>query len=182
MVQGLKSSEVEELYKTCFTSLVRFLGSRFVPSQDASELAQDAFLKLHAADTSEISSPKSYLFRTAANLAIDFLRKQNRHEASSHTPINDLELVDPAPGLETDFTNKRAYEELCKAALELPPKCQQVFILQKFYGLSHAEIAAEVGISKNTVERHMVKALSFCRKRLSNYYREDLDSPSGGGH
>lgn len=181
MVTNLKASEVEELYKNCFASLVRFLGSRFVPSQEASELAQDAFLKLHSANAAEVTSPKSYLFRIAANLAIDYLRKQNRHNVSTHIPLDDIELVDPSPGLEQDFTNKQAYEKLCKAALELPPKCQQVFILQKFYGLSHAEIAKEVGISKNTVERHMVKALSFCRKRLSNYYGEGMERPVEGG-
>jgi DNA-directed RNA polymerase specialized sigma24 family protein len=41
-----------------------------------------------------------------------------------------------------------------------------VFLLHKFEGLSHADIATRLGISKNMVEKHIIKALAHCRDRL----------------
>jgi RNA polymerase sigma-70 factor (ECF subfamily) len=39
-------------------------------------------------------------------------------------------------------------------------------MLHKFTGLTHSEIAARLGISKNMVEKHVIKAMTHCRKRL----------------
>jgi len=49
---------------------------------------------------------------------------------------------------------------------ELPARCREVFIMHRFKGLSHKEIARQLNISPKTVENHMVNALLFLRKRL----------------
>jgi RNA polymerase sigma-70 factor (ECF subfamily) len=60
------------------------------------------------------------------------------------------------------------------ALLELPARCREVLILHKFEGLSYAEIADQLGIAKNTVMVHMVKALGCLKSRLrENNARRD---------
>jgi RNA polymerase sigma-70 factor (ECF subfamily) len=42
---------------------------------------------------------------------------------------------------------------------DLPPRCREAFILFKIEGLSQKQIAVNLGISLNMVERHLIRAL-----------------------
>lgn len=57
-------------------------------------------------------------------------------------------------------------ERIMKSLRHLPPKCKEVFVLSRQNGLTYGEIADNLGISKKTVENHMVKALSILRNNL----------------
>jgi RNA polymerase sigma-70 factor (ECF subfamily) len=50
----------------------------------------------------------------------------------------------------------------------LSPRCREVFMLGKFEGLSLAEIAARLNISRNTVVTHMVNALAAIEREMSD--------------
>ncbi len=76
------------------------------------------------------------------------------------------DLTDIRPGQERTLAAKQEFVMLCGAIRNLPPKCRQAFILHRFYDLTYPEIAAEMGIARHTVERHMVKALARCRRQL----------------
>ncbi|MNL68404.1 putative RNA polymerase sigma factor FecI [compost metagenome] len=49
---------------------------------------------------------------------------------------------------------------------DLPSRQREVFLMHKFDGLSHSEIAAELGITRSAVEKLIMKALAACRDRL----------------
>ena len=53
---------------------------------------------------------------------------------------------------------------MAKAIEQLPNRCQQVFILSRLHGLANGEIAELLGISRNMVEKHIIRALLHCRK------------------
>jgi RNA polymerase sigma-70 factor (ECF subfamily) len=53
-----------------------------------------------------------------------------------------------------------------RALDELSPQCRRIFVLHKFDGLSHKEIAERVNISRSTVEKHMHTALKHLIERL----------------
>ncbi len=53
---------------------------------------------------------------------------------------------------------------MARAIEALPKRCQQVFVLSRLHGHPNGEIAARLGISRNMVEKHIIKALLHCRQ------------------
>jgi RNA polymerase sigma-70 factor (ECF subfamily) len=53
-----------------------------------------------------------------------------------------------------------------RALAELPLNCRKVFIWQKLEGLTQLEIAERLGLSKNMVEKYMIRTLRHLRDRL----------------
>ncbi len=61
-------------------------------------------------------------------------------------------------------------EMLLDAIASLPNQCRHVFLLRKIDELSYAEISKQLGISEKTVQRHLVKAMLHCHRRLNQDY------------
>ena len=51
---------------------------------------------------------------------------------------------------------------------ELTPACRRAFRLHKLDGLSHAQTAAAMGVSKSTIEKHIGAALKHLLKTLDS--------------
>ena len=75
----------------------------------------------------------------------------------------------PFPDTVIDYQQRLAI--LRNAVDELPPRCREVFMLHKFKGLSHAEIASCLSISRNMVEKHSIRGLAHCRDRLRQAFQ-----------
>jgi RNA polymerase sigma-70 factor (ECF subfamily) len=60
-------------------------------------------------------------------------------------------------------------DALMVALEELPLSCQKVYIRHRLEGWSHAEIAADMGISRSMVEKHMNRALLHIHEMLQKY-------------
>lgn len=58
---------------------------------------------------------------------------------------------------------------LQRAVAELSETCRQCFLLRKLEGLSHGEIATRLGLSRATVEKHIVNAMKHCRLRMREW-------------
>lgn len=134
---------------------------------DARDIIQNVYLQLlQHPDPAAIENPHAYLFRAASNLAIDESRKENirsRH-ADSEAEVEDLAL--PGPDMETALDSRLRFQDLVAALEELPPLCRHAFILNKFEGMGHGDIARQLGISKKTVQRHILRAFAHCLDRL----------------
>lgn len=146
--------------------IMGYLRRKFGSAADPQDVFQDAFLKLNAVPAStRIDNPKSYVFRVADNLALDRMRKRavrNRHA----NPTLQLEPACPAPSPEHVTDYRLRLDALRKIVDELPPRQREVFLMHKFDGLSHAEIAEKLGITKSGVEKLVMKALATCRDRM----------------
>lgn len=158
-------SDFARNYEELVRRVMRRVGSRAT----ATDVVQDTFLRLQAAPQSgEITNPTAYLFRVADNLAIDHLR-QETSRARMVVPHPDYEHVAAAEASPEHALDYKQRLRLLEAAIaELPPKCREVFLLHKFDGLSHGEIAERLGITKSMVEKHVMKALAHCRDRLAH--------------
>lgn len=152
-----------------YDELLRHVTRRIGNPVAASDVVQDTFLRIHAcAPTAEIASPAAYLFRVADNIAIDHLRHEavRTRQISADAELEGVAASEPSPERILDY--KQRLRALNAAVAELPPKCREVFLLHKFDGLNHGEIAERLGISRSMVEKHVMKALVHCRSRLAD--------------
>ncbi|TWA76343.1 RNA polymerase sigma-70 factor (ECF subfamily) [Azospirillum brasilense] len=151
-------------YEEMTGHLARRLGSLCL----AEDVVQDTYLRLRSLTAlPEIDNPRSYLYRMADNIALDRMRAETRRGRRFAPAELGLDRPLDEPDAEATLEHKQRLERLSRALDELPPRCREVFLLHKFDGLSHADIAARLGISRSMVEKHVMKALAHCRDRLA---------------
>ncbi len=158
----------KEFFYLLQPSVFHFL-YRFTSDISAAEdLTQDTFIKFwENIDNLDLSlSPKSYLFRIAKNLAINFVsRKPPVDLIDENETIINIISKDRMINFDSVFLN----DEYQKAINTLPERCRLVFILSRFEGFDYSEIAAGLEISLQTVKNQMNKALSILRKKLASH-------------
>ena len=127
----------------------------------AQELTQDIFLKiwLQREKLREVQNFSNYIYVVGRNQVIAALRKKIIDTAAADTAALREDMLSPDLRLE----GKEAYKMLMEGVERLTPQQKLVFKLSRLEGLSHEEIARQMGLSKNTVKVHMVIALNFLR-------------------
>jgi RNA polymerase sigma-70 factor (ECF subfamily) len=144
--------------------LHRFLLSRLRNQEDASDLAQETFLRYYALPNAEaVSRPDNYLFRIAVNLLYEFRMRRDRDRKVvtfssrlSDTSIDTLVAADPGEAASI-------HQQIEHVLAQIPPAYRQVLVLQKRDGLSCSEIAAQLNLSVRSVEKYLARALAHAR-------------------
>jgi RNA polymerase sigma-70 factor (ECF subfamily) len=142
---------------------------RFTSDTNAAEdLTQETFIKFwEFIDKVDISlSPKSYLYKIAKNLALNFV---TRKPPIGSIDENESALNRLSNSSQTNHDSIFLNDEYHKAINTLPERCRLVFILSRFDGFNYSEIAEVLGISLQTVKNQMNKALSILRKKLASH-------------
>ena len=157
------------LLKTYFEqrdAMRRFFHARLGSGADVEDLMQDLYLKVGAVDdAAEVREPRAYLYRLASNLMMDRWRSVRRSAARDGAwrqiahATGATEDMDDAPSAEAVVAGRQRLALLMAALDRLPEKTRTIFRLHKFEGLSYAEVATKLGVSKSTVEKHMMEAL-----------------------
>ena len=148
--------------------LLRYL-ARLVSSSDVAEdLSQEAFARVYVVQDGSLRSPRSFLYRTAHNLAMDHMR--HRRVAATE-PLDEVAadtLGDGQPAPDVCVAGREELRLIEAAIEELPPKCRKVFILLRFEGRSYKEIALAMALSETMVRKYAARALEHCRARLED--------------
>ena len=154
-------------YEARITRLVRGM----VPESDTEDVTQEAFLKayrkLGAFDGR--SSFYTWLYRIAANTAMDW-RKRERHRRHAPLPETpDGEDATPAqgPGPGHAAERREMAERIDAAIAALPRKYHEILVLREVEGLAYDEIAERLRLSKGTVESRLFRARERLRERLA---------------
>ncbi|MBK6025786.1 RNA polymerase sigma-70 factor (ECF subfamily) [Brevundimonas nasdae] len=150
------SSSVDELYRRYAAWLRARLGARF-GAHAADDLVQEAYLRIRPYQARGIRSPKSLLLRIASNLALDGLARE---------AVRQKHLNDASAGSDAAFDSPHETLLLKQIVRSIPEKDREVFLLSRFGGLTHAQIAARLGIAVKTVEWRMARALKHCDDHL----------------
>lgn len=163
----LMSAPLDDLVARHHGDLVRFLRRRVRSREAVEDLAQETYLRLaRMADRDAIRDPSSYLFGTAAQLAIDHLRRSERATAMGRLSKAALAIADPAPSPEECACAAEALGILEDAISALDPLARRVLIASRFQGHSHARIARDLGISISWVEKNVIRALAHLKRHL----------------
>lgn len=157
------SGWLNNLFRLHHRDAVRF-AARLVGSRDnGEEIVQDAWLRLCArTNTTPIAHPKSYLFKACRNAAIDFTLRQQR-ERNYRVDLDSLSEADMADDTMAFYEQRRQLAVLAVSLNELPAACRLAFVMNKYEGYSHKEIAQRLGVSVSMVEKHVLRALLHCR-------------------
>ena len=164
-------------------SRLRKFIARYVPdASDAEDLLQEVFFELVEAVRmmKPIEQAGAWLFRVARNRIIDRFRKQTP-ERQRDVSIDDesLALHELLPsaeaGPEAEFARGVLLDELDAALDELPEEQREVFVAHELEGRSFKEIAAETGVSVNTLLSRKHYAVVHLRRRLREIYDEFND-------
>jgi len=141
--------------------LQRLLRRRGVTREDAEDLVQEAILRLHVymREGGEVRDPQAFVTRTAMNLAID-ARRHAHGDLYSKTPVELLELADFGPTPDEVLASEERLMRLKTVLDGVSVRTRQVFFMHRLLGLSHAEIATALAISKSAVEKHIASAVT----------------------
>ena len=143
----------------------------FTKSPDLSEdLSQDIFANLWVkrARLAEVDRLEGYLFISARNLIFDYLRKKVFHGAYD-TYFMEY-FSDTALTPDRRLEAREFQVAVDEAIAGLTPQQQTAFRLSRYQGLSHEEIAQQMGISRQAVKSHIVRAIVRLRQQLGQNY------------
>jgi RNA polymerase sigma factor (sigma-70 family) len=158
---------VAELARAHRPALLRYFGRKGFSPSDAEDAAQDVLLRMsRRADVLEgVESAHAYLFTTAAHVATDKVRLDQRRRGFYHQEF-DEELhggVDHSP--EDILDGRESLARVMTALRELPDKTRVIFALARFERMHQAEIARRLEIGLSTVEKHIARAMAHLARR-----------------
>ena len=177
-----QDQRISEVVKREQSRLRNFIRRRVPDPRDAEDILQDVFYELVEANRllMPIEHVTGWLFRVARNRIIDLFRKK-RPESFSNAVVSDedderLQLEDllPSPdaGPEALYARNVLLDEVELAVDELPKEEREVFLAHELEGRSFKEMAAETGVSVNTLLSRKRYAVRHLRERLQSIYDE----------
>lgn len=163
---GGHGNRVTELFVAHNQALMRFLTCRLKSTQEAKEVAQEAYVRMLQLDAPDgVSYLQAYLFKTASNLAADRLKS-----AARRGRIDQLDFfgeVDSAPSPEDGVAARQEIDRVLEIIEELPAKCRYAFVMHRFHQHSLPEIARMMSLSERMVRLYVERAVEYCRQRLN---------------
>ena len=169
MLELLRSGDeaaFTELYRRYWDRLYVVASHTLGSHQEAEEAVHDVFLKIWKMRETIVirETPQQYLAVAIKYEVISRLRKQlRRRQLFEKFEQGSVVINDPTGEF---IREKELLAELETTIRALPEKCQIVFRLSRGQGYSHREIAQELGLSENTIESHMSRALHTLRNRF----------------
>jgi RNA polymerase sigma factor (sigma-70 family) len=177
-----QDQRISEVVRREQSRLLNFIRRRVPDPRDAEDILQDVFYKLVEANRllMPIDHVTGWLFRVARNRITDFFRKKTPERfndtavAGEDDELLQLEDLLPSPdaGPEALYARHVLLDELELAVDELPEEQRAVFVAHELEGRSFKDIAAETGVSVNTLLSRKRYAVLRLRRRLQSIYDE----------
>jgi RNA polymerase sigma factor (sigma-70 family) len=177
-----QDQQISEAISREQSRLRNFIRKRVADQGDAEDILQEVFYEL--VELYRMMKPveqvTAWMFRVARNRITDLFRKKKREGLRNEPAVTEdgevrwLEELLPSPdaGPEEAYARSVLAEELDDALDELPDEQRDVFIAHELLGYSFKELAAQSGISLNTLLSRKHYAVLHLRQRLQAIYDE----------
>ncbi len=158
----MSTYKFEQIYITYKDLLYRIIFTYVKNFEDAQDILQDTFVKLHDNHSKWESEEhiKRWLIRVAVNLSKNHVTSfwnRNRSVIPEEMDISD-----------TVFDSKERCKEVWESILQLPQKCKAVIYLHYYEGYACKELAAIFGISESAVKMRLKKGRELLKLELEN--------------
>jgi RNA polymerase sigma factor (sigma-70 family) len=174
--------QISETVEQQRSRLRSFISHRVADPSDVEDILQEVFFELVEAYRlmKPVETAGAWLFRVARNRIIDRFRKKKPTTMGDLTLESEegellfMEEFLPSPnaGPEAAYARTLLIEELESALEELPEEQRRVFIEHEIEGRSFKELAAETGVSINTLLSRKRYAVLHLRQRLQSLQHE----------
>lgn len=162
-------SDLLSVYLSQFKKL-RFALKRRTGCIDLTEDAlQETWIRLSGLKNVPVSirDSQAFVLKIAANIAVDLLRRERRHSSRCICDYEQMvSIADTKPSPETCAIDRQQLYRLADALMQLPEKPRAALLLSRCQGLSYAETATKLGVSKRMVAKYLAQALRHCRDAL----------------
>lgn len=148
-------------------ALRAWLAARTGSAADIDDIVQDVYAVLAGLESvAHIREPRAYLFTTAQSLVMQQLRRARVVPIEAVADVERLRLLSDEHTPERHASASEDLRRLRALIARLPDKCREAFVLRRIDGLSQREIAQRMGVSENTVEKHVGKALRLLTEAM----------------
>ena len=175
----LTRDSFSDLFRTMYPALLRYAMRFGLARQAADDVVQETFLRLWRDRNTIVIriSMNAMLYTMVRNRALNVKRDTRR--IASDVDVSDAlgsvgDSVSDA-GIEDEIDARRLREILHAWIDDLPARRAEAFVLSRFHDLSHADIAVIMGLSKRTVDTHILLALRELRVRLDKMQNQESE-------
>lgn len=165
----MTETQFEHIFREYFGAMVNIAFSVVKDRDEARDITQQVFIKFwdRREDVDIEDNIKSYLHRAVVNTSLNHLEKIKRLQLEDdvQNAVREQFFTTEKPELKTGEL-KTAIENAIK---NLPDKCQTVFSLSRYQGMTNREIADYLEVSVKAVEKHISRALRELRQTLAPY-------------
>lgn len=158
------NENVNSLFIALRSTLARAV-SHIVPPREIEDIVQETYVRVCQVEKpDDIHHPRSFMLKIARNLALDHIKRSESRLADSMDAMEDeiMELTTSDDDTYDRVAANQEFGHFCEAVRQLPLQCRKAFVLRKVYGYSQKEIADSLGISENTVEKHIATGIKRC--------------------
>ena len=127
--------------------------------EDADDLIQEAFLRLHVyCKEEQVQKQDALLTRIALNLSVDLHRKERR-DLYCEEAVESLSLIDLKATPDEELAASQRLVKVAAALDGIGARTREIFLMHRIEGCACSQIAARFGISVSAVEKHIAKAV-----------------------
>lgn len=161
-----------DFYNMTYDRLFRIAYYYVKQEEWAQEIVLDVFLKLwkQRSNLLDVRNIEDYCFILVKNASLNYLEKESKHTYIHPDSLPEPQEQNYSP--EESLISEELFALYVKALDRLPERCREVFIRIREEKQSYAQVAEELGISMNTVDAQLQKAITRLKEMIS---RAEID-------